>query len=497
MSIDHQPGVLATKAYKGFVWQFLGYSLNTLFSIAHIIIMARLLNPEIFGQFAIASILIALTAIVTEFGLGPALVQKQNITDADTTFVFVVNLVVGLVLFSMLFLFSETISNAFDGSISSLMVKFVAFNCLILPLGLASKSMLQRDMLFDSIFIATNLSYFIGMLVIGITLAWFEYGIWSLLIGLLVTNAVASIYFMIVAPIRFTARFNLSDTRHLLRYGVGLTAVQAVNQLSLLSDKLVLAKISALNFLGLYERSQRIQQMPGVFIGGVLDSVLFSTFSRLAQDRLSLGQHFFNFFMLTALVGVYLSALLFTFANDIVDIALGDQWHEAGVVIRILAILISFQLLSRLCDTYIRATGKFHQSVRIKLVYLVCMFSFSLFGFYLAQSIGAVCGIVLASAIHTAMMANMCRLDCRYPLIELWKRLKPGLILGIVLIIKNYVFTAFVNENARVVATLIIVSDIAIVYILFKSVGLMGKDNKIFLKARFKDLYSLIAKKIL
>ena len=492
MSSNRQPGHLAKKAYAGFFWQMLGFSLNTVLSVAHIVIMARLLSPEIFGQFAIAGIIIAITMIVSEFGLGPALVQKSSITDEDITFVFFLNLLIGFVLFLIIVLLSGPISHFFNNAVSPEIIMVLALCLLAQPIGLASKSLLLRKMDFQSIFVATNLSYFIGMLLVGIPLALLGYGIWSLIVGFIATKAVASLYFLYKSRIPFSFKTANTDTRYLLRYGAGLTTVQAVNQLSLIADKLILSQLATNTTLGLYERSQRIQQMPGVFMGGVLDTVLFSTLSKFSDDKPKLGTHFFNFVTVGVLIGAYLSVLLFTFAEVIVLVMLGQNWTEAIVVLQLLAVLVGFQLLSRLGDTYIRASGEFNKSIRVKVCYLFLVFILAYIGYQIMQIEGAILGIVIASIMHTVLLMFVCQKDSEYETNELWQRVKPGLVLAGILLIKNLLILQVLSATSWLTIVVVLASDALVIFLLFRSTFFLHGKNRQFIYTRFTELSQLL-----
>ncbi len=496
MSKTHHPSNLARKAYAGFFWQTLGFSLNSILSIAHIIIMARLLSPEIFGQFAILSITVALTAIICEFGLGPALVQKTHITNEDVSFVFIFNVISGILLYIFLFAFSDTISRAFSDAISPLMIKILSLSLLIQPFGLASKALLLRQMDFHKIFVATNFSYLVGMLLAGVSLAVLDYGIWSLIFGFIVTDIVACIYFLHISPISLSFNFIRNNASYLFRYGIGLTAVQGVNQFALAADKLILSQISSNIFLGLFERAQRLQQMPGIFIGGVLDTVLFSTLSKYSDDKPQLGIHFFNFVMITFLIGVYLSVLLFTFAETIILVSLGERWLDATVILQILSALLGFQLLGRMGDTYIRATGTFKKALTVKVLYLITLFALSLIGYRLNHVNGALVGLVLASAAHSAMMIRACQKDCGYPINELWHRIQPAILLAAILLLKNTAILNWIPALPILSISLVLLTDLVVAYMILHSKFLLGAENKEFIFARITELLSLVKTKL-
>lgn len=454
--------------------------------------MARLLTPEVFGQFAIASILIAMMTILTEMGLGSALVQKERLDETDRSIVFLSNLAIASLIFLLLCFMAEPLSRKLGMSLSSPLILVLGANLVVVSLGMASKATLQRQMRFNKIVFATSVSYLVGTLIVGIAIAALGYGVWALVLGLLVNNSVLTIYFLVQAPIKLSAIKFTSAWLSMMRYGAGLCLVQGVNQLSRMSDKAILASVSTLGFVGLYERTQQVQQMPGVFLGGVFDNVLFPALSRLSRNRTELADQFFLFCTPAMMISAYLAVLIFTFSTDLVTILLGSQWIEAIPVLRLLAVLTFFQLIGRLSDTYVRATGIFTSSIVVKVCFLVLVLVSAYAGFRLAGGFGAITGIVFAGVIHAIMMLLVCCRHGGYSKFELMKRAQPALVLACVLLVKNALLSAVSTESVLLNIAAVILSDIIVLCLLYQMTFLMGFENRLYLDRRLKEFFVLV-----
>ena len=66
--------------------------------------MARLLLPEQLGLIGMLAIFLAITQSLLNSGFGSALIQKQELTEADASSVFYFNIIVSLVLAGILWL---------------------------------------------------------------------------------------------------------------------------------------------------------------------------------------------------------------------------------------------------------------------------------------------------------------------------------------------------------------------------------------------------------
>jgi O-antigen/teichoic acid export membrane protein len=74
---------LKTSVLSSLFWKFLEQGGVTGMQLAIQIILARLLLPEDYGLIALIVIFIAISQMFVQSGLGTALIQKKQVTDAD------------------------------------------------------------------------------------------------------------------------------------------------------------------------------------------------------------------------------------------------------------------------------------------------------------------------------------------------------------------------------------------------------------------------------
>src|SRR5690606_33144062 len=78
------------------------------------IVLARILGPEQFGLLAMVSVFVVLSNTIVDSGLGSALVQRTDITDADRSTVFIFNMVVAVVMAFVLWLAGPAIASFYN-----------------------------------------------------------------------------------------------------------------------------------------------------------------------------------------------------------------------------------------------------------------------------------------------------------------------------------------------------------------------------------------------
>ena len=77
------------------------------------LVLARLLNPEDYGIFAMAMSVIVCFELFQELGLGTAIVQRQNLSNKQVSAIFWVVTGIGVILFGLLFFLAPAAANFF------------------------------------------------------------------------------------------------------------------------------------------------------------------------------------------------------------------------------------------------------------------------------------------------------------------------------------------------------------------------------------------------
>ena len=478
---------LKSKAYKSLRWQIGSISFSAISNIGFLMVMGRLIEPESFGKFALVSVILGMTQIFAEFGFGPALIQKKELSQEHINFTFFTSVGIGFFLFILILMLAPVISDQFDGKIETSLIQFLSLNLIVSTLGITSRSLLIRDLEFDKIFWVSTISYLIGNMVIGITLAWKGFETWALLIGLIATNLLMSLLYIYHKPFKLKWAFNTDSSKDILKYGAGLTLVQLVSQMANQVDKLLLGKVSSMNLLGAFERSQRIQRLPLTYAGSSIDGILFSVMSKFSDEKEKLANFFFPFIIMLSFGTIYATIVTYFMSDTIIEILLGPGWESASSLLKILAILIFIQTFSRFGDTFVRATKIFTASAWVKIIFLSSMILFGIFGYYYAGFNGAVWGIVIGHLVHSFFMLGLCIRYTGYSKITFFKLLVPVLVFGGLFFIKNWMLFHFVEPQSVSGILLLLFSDLILLGVYFMFPVLLGKTNALFISERISE----------
>lgn len=125
------------KAIVGVYWVVLTNALNVFIKLIITMILSRLLEPGEIGIVAAIMVVVGFGEIFWILGVGPAIVQKKQVTDDDLRTGSTLNMLFGLISYCLIFFFSRQIAS-FAGIENVLMLQVLSTVFLIHSLSAVS-----------------------------------------------------------------------------------------------------------------------------------------------------------------------------------------------------------------------------------------------------------------------------------------------------------------------------------------------------------------------
>ena len=95
------------------------------------IIISRLILPSDYGLIAMLGFFLAIAQTFIDSGFSNALIQKQDRTEIDFSTVFYFNIVVGIIVYIILYVCSQYIASFYNEPKLHLITKFIGLNLII------------------------------------------------------------------------------------------------------------------------------------------------------------------------------------------------------------------------------------------------------------------------------------------------------------------------------------------------------------------------------
>lgn len=332
---------LKDKIFHGVFWQGLervgSYGINFIVSI----ILARLLSPEEFGVIAIMIVFISLSEVFINSGFSTSLIQKKDLEQVDCCSVFYINIVMGLVLYAILYLVSPYIAEFYKTDGLTLYLHVFSLVLIIRSFSLVQNALLRKRMLFHLSFRISWVALIVSGIV-GICMAYSGCGVWSLIAQQLTNAFVTVIMQWFWVRWRPQWLFDWKRTKVLFNFGWKMFCSGLLDTLYRDIYSIVIGKISDLKMLSYYDRGRQYPKYGMDIINSTIGSVLLPAFSEIQDDRKKMkdlaqrGMKNIMFITTPAL------AFLFVYADSIIILLLTEKWLPSVIFMRLSCITFFF-----------------------------------------------------------------------------------------------------------------------------------------------------------
>ena len=392
-------------AIGGLIWLSMGNAFRAVLKVSVIAVLARLLAPDAFGLLAAAGVVLWLSHILSNIGIGSALVQRRDNAPGHLSTAFVVSMAVGCAFGIGAYASSPWVAGLFRMPGLEPVLRTLAPAFPIGALGLVASCLLQRQLRFDTIAAVELAAYAVGYGIVGITLAWLGYGVWSLVFAELAKTSFKTAAFLAKVPFP-GVRFSLQCFRELFRFGSGYTASGLAGYVATQADSVVVGRLFGAEALGLYGRAQELMLVPAKALGELLHKVLFPALSRVQHERENLLAAYRRGAILVALTVLPTSAVSLVLAEQIVAVLLGPNWSATVFPLQVFCAAMYFRIGYMVAESVAVATGAVYRAAWRAAVYAGLVAGGALAGAAWGLP-GVAAGVTIAIAVHFAMMSRL------------------------------------------------------------------------------------------
>ena len=344
--------------------------LRFIIQLIGIYIMARLLDPEDFGLIAMATIFTGFFEIFREFGLSSATIQSENINQDQVSYLFWVNIFIGVFLAFFIILFSPLLAKIYNEPRLIKICAFQALSFLIGGMSIQHGALLARQMKFKSIGYVDVISMLMGLLGgIGVAILGFRY--WSLLIAPLITQIARILILWHTVKWRPTRPRVDSGMRPLLMFGAQLTTANFVGYFASNITPFIVGYVGGANFLGVFNRAAALTSISSSQILPPVLSVTQAALSRVSKDVDQFKRWALSLIEKISLISMFVTIISLVMADWIVRLLLGPGWEEAILVFRILSVFALVEPIASIVVTLLIASGKSNVLLKWKIATLI------------------------------------------------------------------------------------------------------------------------------
>ena len=332
------------------------------------IILARELSQEAFGLVGAILVFQAFALLFVDSGFSYALIQRKRSTDLGYSTVFWFNLLIATALYAILWLCAPLIADCFGGDQRLIPLSRVMFLSFIInATAIVQTNRLAQQMNFKPIAL-TNIVGLAAGAVVGITMAFKNYGPWAIVWQTITINAVKSVCLWGYCRWIPLLKFSWEELRTYFKVGVGMMGTSFLNVLFQNIYSFLVGNRVGIVPLGYYSQSDKWSKMGVTAVSQILTSSFLPTLSEVQDDPerfrrvVSKMNRFTGYLLFPAIL------FLMAAATPIFHTLFGEKWDPSIILFQLLLFRGIFTVLNTLYNNYMLALGKSQYIFRLEVL---------------------------------------------------------------------------------------------------------------------------------
>ncbi len=355
------------KAITGVAWTSVERFTQQIIQFVIGIAIARILAPQDYGIIGMTAIFFAVATTFIDSGFGSALIQNKNRNETDYSTCFYFNVIVGVILYVILWLASPTIADFYRTPILCDVTRVLGLTMLVNSLSISQTAKMTVEMRFKEMAIISIVTQF-GTGLIGLYLAYIGWGVWALVFQQL-SSCIARLLMMELF-LKWYPRlvFSKASFKHMFSYGSKILCSGLINTIYNNLYTLVIGKAFSAKEVGYYNRGNQFAILPTTTILSIFMKVAFPLMAEVQDDVEKLKTAYKKFLRVPLFVLYPILFGLIALAKPLILVLLGEKWLPAVPLLQVLCIGSFFDPLTNINLNILYVKGRTDLVLRLELI---------------------------------------------------------------------------------------------------------------------------------
>lgn len=313
------------------------------------------------------SIFLSVSQTFIDCGFSNALIRQKETTEKDYGTAFLVNFLISLLAFAILFVAAPFVASFYGLPLLSPVLRCVSLTLVLNALFAVHRARLTRSVDFKT---QSKASLAAAVLsgVIGICMAYAGFGVWSLVVQS-ICNAALNLL-LLTGLMRWFPRpgFCKKSFDALFAFGSRLLAASLIHSVYINLYNLVIGKRYSAADLGFFTRADHLARFPSNNFTGILNRVSLPILSRLQDDSEKLASVYAKYLKMACFAIFPLMFGLAALAEPTVVLLLGEKWRPSVLLLQILCLGFMFEPVIQTNLNLLYVKGRSDLVLRLEIV---------------------------------------------------------------------------------------------------------------------------------
>lgn len=331
------------------------------------IVLARILDPDVYGLIALVYVFIVILLVFVNQGLGNALVQKKNADHLDFSTVFWTSMVLCPLLYLLVFFTAPLLAWFFENPEITPLFRVLGLILIIAGVKNIEEAYISRNMMFKKFFFATLVGTIISA-VVGIWMALAGFGVWALVAQSLTNPLIDTIILWFSIDWRPKLEFSKERLKGLFSYGGKLLLSALIDKLYINLRALIIGKKYTSADLAFYNKGENWPKLFTDTVNNSIDSVLLPVMSQAQTNKEEVKRLTRRAIKTSTFVIIPFLAGLFAVATPFIAVLLKDKWVPCVPYLRLFCLTFMLYPLHTANLNAIKAVGKSGTYLKLEII---------------------------------------------------------------------------------------------------------------------------------
>lgn len=326
---------LKSKTFKGTVWGALERFSSQGISFIVTIIMARILTPDDYGLVGMVLVFVHIALTLIDSGFSQALIRKQDRNETDNSTAFYFNLVIGVVLYIVMWFLAPAIASFYNEPRLLWITRVICLGILFVCLAVVQRALFTIDIDFKTQAKATLFSA-VTAGIAGIGMAYAGLGVWSIVFYHIIILGLNTLLLWFFSSWHPKWMFSWKSFKVLFGFGYKLALSGLMHSIYTNGFNMVIGKFYKASDLGYYTRGQQFVAFFSGTISGIIQRVSYPVMCRFQDDNKMLGDNFLKMIRISSFIVFPCMMGMVGVAYPMIGFLLGEKWLYAAKLMQIL-----------------------------------------------------------------------------------------------------------------------------------------------------------------
>lgn len=388
---------LKQKTTSSLKWSAIERLVTQLIQLIVMLVLARILGPQAFGLIGMLAVFIAVSQVFVDSGLSSALIRKLDRSELDYSTAFYFNIGIALACYTLLYFCAPYIASFYNQPELTSLTRILALVVVINSFGIIQRTKLSIKMDFKTQAKASLIAVTISSLT-AFCLAYYNFGVWSLVAQTLVYAAFNVIFLNMLHRWLPMLSFSSESFRHLFGFGSKLMLSGLIDSIYQNIYQIVIGKKFNVLDVGYFTQANQLIQTPATTMTAIIQRVTYPMLSSIQNDEQKLNSAYLLTLRLSAVVIFPILFGLGTIADPLIPELLGLEWKPAALLASILAMGLLLYPIHAINLNYLQVKGRSDLFLKLEIIKKVIITIILIIT--IPYGINAICiGIVIQSYI--------------------------------------------------------------------------------------------------